>query len=54
MTTEELARWLGVDVKAIYWLNYTGQAPKRHKIGRGNKYRRRDVEAWLRTREVAA
>lgn len=51
MSTQELADWLGVKLKAIYWLNYTGDGPKGHKIGRGLRYRRSEVERWLRGRE---
>ena len=54
LSTADLAAWLGLDVKAIYWLNYTGTGPVRHKIGRGNRYRRSEVEKWIKTRQVAA
>lgn len=51
MTTQELADWLRITPKAIYWLNYTGEGPKGHKVGRGLRWRRSDVERWLRGRE---
>ena len=47
MTAAELARWLKMDVKALYWLNYTGKGPRRHRVGRELRYRMRDVERWL-------
>lgn len=52
MSTQELADWLGVGVKSIYWLNYTGEGPKRQRIGRCLRYRRSEVERWLRGREA--
>lgn len=50
LSTKELADWLGLTPKAIYWLNYTRQGPQGHKIGRGLRYRRSEVERWLRSR----
>ena len=46
-TTEELAAWLGVDVEHLYYLAGHGKGPARHRIGKGFKYRARDVETWL-------
>lgn len=52
LTTEEVAAWLRADVRYIYWLNYIGKGPKRHKVGRRLLYRRSDVESWLKQRAV--
>ena len=52
-TTEELCDWLGIEVSSLRWLHYRGEGPQRHKVGKENRYRRRDVEQWLSTRLTA-
>ena len=50
-STSELCAWLGIDVRALYWLRSTGQGPRGHKVGSKEiRYRARDVELWLATR----
>jgi hypothetical protein len=50
-TSAQLAHWLGLgDVRGLYWLRSTGQAPRGHQIGKETRYRRRDVEVWVATR----
>jgi predicted DNA-binding transcriptional regulator AlpA len=49
---EELAEWLGVEVKTVYWLNTTGKGPKRYKIGKLIKYKPSEVEEWIREQAV--
>ena len=51
-SVREVADWFGVDVATVYWWNSTGRGPRRHRIGRELRYRRRDIEEWLRTRSV--
>jgi len=52
LTAEDLAERLGVDVQSIYWLNATGEAPPRLKIGKRVRYRLADVLAWEESRLV--
>lgn len=49
-TTEELCAWLGIERSTLNWMNTTGKGPRRHRIGKENRYRRVDVERWLVTR----
>jgi hypothetical protein len=48
----ELCTWLGVPKNTLNWWNTTGQGPRRYRMGKGNRYRRADVEKWLDTRSV--
>jgi predicted DNA-binding transcriptional regulator AlpA len=47
LTTAEAAALLKIDVKALYWLRYTRNAPKARKIGRELRFLRSDVIAWI-------
>jgi excisionase family DNA binding protein len=49
-SVEDLAEWLGVEKFTVYWLNSHGQAPPRYRIGRELRYRRSEVEQWLKER----
>lgn len=49
-SSEELAAWLGITVRALYWMRESSKGPHGHRIGAGIRYRRGDVEKWLRTR----
>ena len=53
-TVDELAEWFGVDKHVIYWMNQTGAAPPRYRIGRELRYRHSEVESWLKARRQAA
>lgn len=53
-TMRELAEWLRVPYRTVESWNYHGTGPPRHRFGRQVRYRARDVEAWLRTRQVAS
>lgn len=46
LTTDELARWLGIGRTMAYQLLATGEMPS-YKIGRVRRIRRQDVETWL-------
>jgi len=50
LDSEQLAFWLGLDVRALYKLRSSKQAPRAHRVGKTLRFRRRDVESWLRTR----
>ena len=49
-TTVELCAWLGLEETQLYWMTARGNGPRPHRIGRGNLYRRGEVERWLLTR----
>jgi hypothetical protein len=51
---DELCTWLGVAKESLHSWNTTGQGPRRHRLGKENRYRRGDVEKWLVTRAIAA
>jgi excisionase family DNA binding protein len=48
MTVEELAAYLDVPKVTIYNWNSRDTGPLRVKIGRHVRYRRADVDAWLK------
>lgn len=48
---QDLADWLGIEVNTVYRWNHFGTGPTYVKIGRHVRYRRRDIEAWLLSRE---
>jgi predicted DNA-binding transcriptional regulator AlpA len=50
LSAQELADWLGIELQAVYWLNYSRQGPRKHRIGKQLRYRLSDVELWLKTR----
>jgi predicted DNA-binding transcriptional regulator AlpA len=52
LSVEDLADRLGLPVRTIYWMNQTGTAPPRMRIGRVVRYRLADVIAWEKSREV--
>jgi excisionase family DNA binding protein len=54
MTIEQLAEYLQRPVRTLYQWNYTGEGPRRIRIGRTVRYRRSDVEAWLNKRYATA
>lgn len=49
----DLADQLGVPVATIYRWNYTGDGPRRLRLGKHVRYRPSDVAAWLAQREEA-
>jgi predicted DNA-binding transcriptional regulator AlpA len=52
-TKAELAEWLGLDgPRAIEWMVYTGTAPRHYKIAGKLRFRRSDIETWLKSRTV--
>jgi excisionase family DNA binding protein len=42
----ELADWLGVDPKTLYWERYQGRLAA-YRVGRGLLYHRDQIMAWL-------
>ncbi len=55
MNVDELAAWLSVDRNTIYHWRVRGVGPRAIRVGDGTRgslrYRRGDVEAWLKSRE---
>lgn len=51
---DELCTWLGVAKETLHSWNTNGQGPRRHRLGKENRYRCGDVEKWLVTRAIAA
>lgn len=47
LTTEEVARLCRVPESTVRQWRYRGTGPKNARIGRGIKYRRSDVVAWM-------
>lgn len=50
MTTEETAAMLLVSKATLYSWRYKGTGPRAYRIGKGLRYDRADVLAWLATR----
>jgi excisionase family DNA binding protein len=50
LTVAELARYLGVPVGTLYQWRYRSEGPPGFRVGRHVRYRRRDVEKWIRGR----
>ena len=50
LTVEELAEYLGVPVATLYQWRYRRQGPPGFRVGRYIRYRRNDVEQWIRDR----
>jgi excisionase family DNA binding protein len=50
---EQTAEYLGVAPQTLYFLNHQGKGPKRYKVGRYNRYRKDEVDAWLEARCVS-
>jgi len=50
LTTREVAAYLNVPVGTLYKWRRDGVAPPSFRLGRGARYRREDVEAWLQER----
>jgi excisionase family DNA binding protein len=54
LTIEEVAEYLQVPVQTLYHWRYKRTGPESVRVGRFVRYRRADVEAWLRTRTPAS
>jgi excisionase family DNA binding protein len=50
LTVNEVSAWLRVPRSTLYGWRYAGTGPIGFCLGRGVRYRRSDVEAWLETR----
>jgi len=54
LTTAELAEYLSEPIPTIYVWNSRGEGPPRYKVGRGLRYRRSEVDEWVKSRLVAS
>lgn len=50
LTTDEVARYLGVPVQTLYAWRHKGIGPRSFRVGRFVRYRHEDVQIWLRER----
>lgn len=50
LTVEDLAAYLDVPVATLYAWRCRGQGPVGFRVGKHLRYRRSDVEAWIRGR----
>lgn len=51
LSIKELAASLGINVQTLYDLRFRGRGPHGIRIGRELKFRRSEIEAWLRRME---
>ena len=49
MSLTDLSEMLCVPVATLYGWRHRGEGPQGYRIGRHVRYRRDEVEAWLRT-----
>jgi len=52
LTTEELAKYLGVPIGTIYRWRTMGTGPPAMRVGRHLRFRKDEVDAWLETRRI--
>ena len=50
LTVEELADYLGVPIATLYQWRHRREGPPGFRVGRYIRYRRNDVEQWIRDR----
>jgi excisionase family DNA binding protein len=48
LSTTDVAEYLGVPVKTLYAWRYRREGPPAARVGRHVRYRRSDVEGWVR------
>jgi excisionase family DNA binding protein len=51
LSPQDLADYLGVPVRTVYAWNHHSTGPTPIHVGKHVRYRREDVEAWLRSNE---
>ena len=50
LSTQQLANYLEVPLATIYAWRHRGEGPPGFRVGRHIRYRRTDVELWIRGR----
>lgn len=53
-TSAEVAEYLSISVSSLYQLTWKGTGPPGFKVGRHDRYRRQDVDAWLEANATRA
>lgn len=53
MTIEEVADFLRLPVRTLYYWRQSGDGPQPYKAGRHLRYKRSEVEAWLDAQAAA-
>jgi excisionase family DNA binding protein len=48
LSTDDVARYLGVPIATLYQWKHKGSGPRSLRVGKHLRYRRDDVENWLR------
>lgn len=48
LTTEEVAAILNMPIGTLRWWRHKKEGPRSFKLGRSVRYKKADVEAWLR------
>jgi len=54
LTTPELAEYLSEPIPTIYVWNSRSEGPPRYRLGRGLRYRRSEVDEWVKSRLVTS
>ena len=52
LTTAEVAEYLNESIHTLYSWNSRGGGPPRYRLGKGLRYRRSEVDQWIRSRLV--
>ena len=50
LTVQDLADYLGVPVATLYQWRHRGEGPPGFRVGRYIRYRRSDIQQWIRDR----
>ena len=51
MSVEELSEFLGIPVNTVYAWSSRRTGPKGYRVGRYLRFKRADVDAWLREQQ---
>ena len=54
LTTGELCAWLNISRETVYTHRKRGTGPDAYNMGRGLRFKRRDVLEWLESRRDSA
>lgn len=54
LSPKELAEYLGIPLSTIYKWNYSGEGPRRLKLGKHCRYRTADVDRWLDSQQTTS
>jgi predicted DNA-binding transcriptional regulator AlpA len=51
--TDGLCGWIGITPRQLYHLRAKREGPLAHRVGKQLRFRRADVESWLKSRQAA-